>query len=190
MKFVLVKCVLYFMTSLISVNSYAEIIEETNYYSIFANNGVELDAQLSLKSRNGFHADTKWSIQPRYRFKKENGSCFVSDSNVTLTVTYTMPEWMNKAEAPTELQTKWNTWYSNLLSHEKTHGFNGRQAYSDIKHGIYILNRARTCSQLTDDLRNMIDNALFKYSQEDKLYDQRTRHGATEGATISFSNNE
>jgi len=168
----------------------AETTEKIVYYSIYASTAQELDAQLSLNARNGFHADTQWSIQPRYRFTKENDSCVVSDSSVTLTVTYTMPEWVNKAEASAELQTKWNTWYSNLLSHEKNHGFNGRQAYSDIKHGIYVLNRARTCSQLTNDLRNMIDSVLFKYSQEDKLYDQRTRHGAPEGATSSFSSNE
>ncbi len=167
----------------------AQITSQTNYYSISASSAQELDVQLHLNNRNGFHADTQWSIQPRYQFKKSARGCEVSESNVNLIITYTMPEWLDKQDASVELQEKWNIWYANLLSHEKNHGFNGRQAYNEIKHGIYVIKSAPSCTQLTQAIKAMIDSALFKYSQEDQFYDQRTQHGTTEGASIKFSVN-
>lgn len=182
------KCVmLSLLISLLPVKVFAEISSQTNYYPIIANTAKELDAQLSQKNRNGFHADTQWRIQPRYRFKKMANGCEVAESNINLTVTYTMPEWQNKKDASAELQEKWNRWYANLLSHEENHGFNGRQAYNDIKQGIYLMESTPTCSQLTQAINAMIDSTLFKYSQEDTFYDQRTQHGATEGTSIQFS---
>lgn len=114
MSKILIRCVCYSVVLLLSNNVSAEVVEQTHYYSIVASSGQELDTQLSLKSRNGFHADTQWSIQPRYRFNKVNGGCEVSQSIVNLTVTYTMPQWLNKQDASQSLQTKWDDWYQNL----------------------------------------------------------------------------
>lgn len=183
----MLKAVLLGVCTLHSVISVAEVSSETNYYSVVANNADELDAQLSINSRNGFYADTRWQIQPRYRFKESPSGCTVTDSSVELKITYSMPEWVNKSEASLELQEKWDNWYANLLSHEKNHGYNGRQAYNDIKQAIYFNNRAHTCAQLTRQLKEVVNEILFKYSQQDIFYDQRTKHGATEGANIRFS---
>lgn len=178
---------LFLIIVLLPFNCFAEINSQINYYSITATNAHELKKQLYLKNRNGFSADTQWRIQPRYQFKKTASGCEVSKSNITLSITYTMPDWQNKQEAPVELQEKWNRWHTNLLRHEENHGFHGRQAYYEIKQGIYLMESAPSCSQLTEAIKAMIDRTLFKYSQEDIFYDQRTQHGATEGASIQFS---
>ncbi|MDB4512091.1 DUF922 domain-containing Zn-dependent protease [Arenicella sp.] len=178
------------LVALFPLTMLAEIIEQTDYYPIVASNAEDLDVQLSLHNRNGFNADTRWTIQPRYGFIKGSDGCDIAKSNIKLTITYSMPEWTNKQDASTELQERWNIWYANLLGHEKNHGYNGRQAYNEIKQGLYLIQPASSCSQLTHAIKTMIERTLFKYSQEDKFYDQRTRHGASEGASIQFSANQ
>ena len=157
------------------------------YYPIVAETPQELDKQLSLNNRNGYSADTKWTINTRYRFKNTNFSCLLDDFKVELEIIHTMPEWINKSNASIELQTLWDAWYSNLLKHEENHGFHGQQAYNDIKQSLYVSHRANNCAQLTTNLKVLVDRILFKYTQEDKYYDQRTNHGESEGASINFS---
>ena len=160
-----------------------------DYYTIVAETPQELDEQLSLNSRNGYSADTKWSINTGYRFKNTNFGCQLDDSKIELKIIYTMPEWSNKNESSTELQELWDTWYKDLLKHEENHGFHGRQAYNEIKQNLYVSHNANNCAQLTTNLKVLVDRILFKYSQEDKYYDERTNHGETEGASIRFSIN-
>ncbi len=167
--------------------AHAEITNNTDYYSITASTAEELNQQLSLNSRNGYHADTQWRIKPRYRFKQSPSGCSVTDSSIELIITYSMPQWQNKSQAPVALQLQWDNWYANLLRHEKNHGFHGRQAYYDVKQAIYGIGRASSCGVLTKQLGEVIDGILFKYSQEDIFYDQRTKHGATEGTSVRFS---
>jgi hypothetical protein len=136
-------------------NAFAEV--ETRYYRISGASIDELIQQMQQKGPNGYWAYTKWRI-------RWTGGCYVK-----LTVTYTYPEWDNRASASPQLQARWDRMIANLRHHELGHGLNGRKAAAEIAD-----------SSCRDNPRGIIS----KWAAQDRSYDARTGHGRSQGATL------
>lgn len=129
----------------------------TNYYSITGTTAAQLKAQMRSKGKNGKWAYTKWYV-------RWTGSCKTS-----VTITYTYPRWANRNQAPASLQKNWDRMFTSLRTHEKGHAQFGINAAAEIE-------RSR-CKENPMSI-------IKKWAQQDKVYDSRTRSGATQGVVL------
>lgn len=160
---------------------------DTDYYLVYGSSSAELARELTRKSPNGFVAHTQWNIKSRYHYTELAGGCMLDYSNVDLDIRYTMPKWADKPQAPIALQQEWDNWYARLVAHEANHAEHGRKAYEEIEQGFLLLSFGETCRKLRDQLDSMTQTILANYTEQDRLYDVRTRHGKTEGLNSSFA---
>lgn len=85
------------------------------YYDISGHTAKDLKKQMkSLGPPKGHGPYWGYTRSP---LKKRAGRCAYD-----LTITYTLPNWVDRPSAPMELQQEWDRMYSKLLSHESGHG--------------------------------------------------------------------
>lgn len=164
----------------------AERSSETNYYSVYGKNADDLISEFTNKGHDGFAGYTYWEIKTNYHYESDNKSCRLTDYNVDLIISYTMPKWKDKSGANRKLQKKWDKWYKSLLAHEKTHGSHGEKAYKELKRQFSSQSSKKNCKKLERTINSFTNKIINKYLKEDKLYDKRTNHGETEGASTQL----
>ncbi|MEO1139867.1 MAG: DUF922 domain-containing protein [Pseudomonadota bacterium] len=125
-------------------------------YSIDATTLEGIRKQMKQRGPKGHWAYTDWYV-------RWTGSCELS-----VEITYTMPRHKNESRLDPALRKKWKSMVAALKAHEKNHG----------KHGI---NAAREIEKngCADG-----DAIIRKWANQDKVYDKKTRHGATEGVVF------
>ncbi len=130
---------------------------QTIHYDIKGKTTQQLKAQMWNKGPNGYWAYVNWYVNWKTR------SCRVS-----LKIKYTYPRWVNINQAPKSTQRKWRRMISALKKHEKGHARHGVEAAREINR-----NNCRN-PQATID----------KWAAQDKIYDQRTKHGLIQGVRL------
>ena len=83
------------------------------------------------------------------------------------------------------LRTQWRIYRANLLRHEEGHvKIALRAAYAVDKYlGTY--GASSSLEKLKSDIQKNTRGLLRQYRKIDRSYDQRTRHGASQGASLA-----
>lgn len=155
------------------------------YYDVHHESGESLPQAITSASTvgkgKGFHGYTEWFVRWQFRWRYDERSCWITDVDVTLDATITLPElYTDDARA----QARFDRYIAALTEHEEGHLANGRQAAEEVAESIADLER-NTCAELEADA-NAIGKARVKAANaRDKAYDKRTQHGRTEGAWIT-----
>jgi predicted secreted Zn-dependent protease len=105
-----------------------KVSESTRYYQVHGSDGFEVSkAMLSSGQRNinMRHAiaatSTKFSLGEA-QVGVRNGRCVVEDVEVNLEIEYLYPKWASKNTASPSVRRAWDSFYAELLKHERTHG--------------------------------------------------------------------
>lgn len=125
-------------------------------YRVDGTTASQILAQMQQRGPNGYWAYTNWYV-------RWTGSCQVS-----VEISYTVPKHMNEAALPANLRTRWQAMYNALVAHERKHGQHGINAANEIA--------AAGCTNG--------DAIIKKWANADKVLDQRTTHGKTEGVVF------
>ncbi|MGE3643214.1 MAG: DUF922 domain-containing protein [Beijerinckiaceae bacterium] len=141
----------------VKVPSNVSVFEETKTYPIRGRTGAELIAQMQANGPKGFWAYTNWYV-------RWDRSCYVR-----LSIRYTLPEWVDKQNAPPELQRTWEHMIDRLRHHELGHGQHGKHAAQEIG---------------DSSCRNAPHLIVRKWSRKDREYDAQTGHGKTQGVAL------
>lgn len=188
-KTLLAISLIYCLSSTISAQPVVN--EHESDYQISGNTADQLRAEMKalgpMTSSGRFDAKTDWFIHWHYNWHYDNPSqnpCYVTSVSVSADITHFMPQWINKSAGTPELQDKWNTFITNLTTHEHGHDINGRQAANDIEKALMSTPAQSNCSALQAALERNAKNLVAQHNDWDVKYDVDTQHGKTQGAVF------
>jgi predicted secreted Zn-dependent protease len=130
-----------------------EVEENFLIYEVSAGSIAELKQEMKENSPNQYWGYTEW-------FVRWDGQC-----NVSVEITYTLPEHIDPDAMTQSVAAKWDAMLGALTDHELQHGQHGINAAYEVE--------AANCQnggQITD-----------AWSQEDQDFDRVTQHGILDG---------
>jgi len=185
MKYLLAFCLL-FSSALAFAEP--EIREYEQAYPIQGSTAEKLREQMNQERPESkgerFDADTHWNIKWHYDFLADTKSCVIGLSQVTETIVYRLPHWVNQEDADPKLQKKWDNYLKHLRLHESGHAKNGRAAAEEIEAMLKNLAPVASCPLLDKIANERAQQIILSHNAWDLEYDKETRHGATQGAVF------
>lgn len=185
MKKLLIFCFVCFVTTNLFARPNVNI--EFNHYYISPMKVNEVVAELFSNTpikmgSEKYLAETNWQIKYKYNSQYNVKLCKVDTVSVDLDVEYIMPQVSNSV--PAKIKHKFKRFYKKLLTHEQTHKNNGLKAAKEIERKIRAKSQEKNCDILNSKIKKMADSIISKYARLDRLYDERTQHGRSEGLVV------
>jgi len=140
-----------------------------------------LAQSLRANGPKGFHGHASWKVGYQYTTRKYTAGCQVDTVTVKLEGEIVMPRWVDESGAPNELQQRWRNYYAALKRHEDGHIQNGRDLAQLLKQRLQGMGIV-PCEKVQGQADAEFQRLLADYRSRDRDYDERTRHGATQGA--------
>ncbi len=163
--------------------------EKYEYYEVCG--CCEKDLQGDLKQKcirwsdgKKYDSVTNWKLKWDYGHNQASGTCAVDSFTVTVDITFHVPKWVPTDGAPQPLVEKWNRYLENLMMHEKGHRDKAVEAANELTHSVAALPPARTCGELDREVQVLGLAEKNKLLQDQKDYDDATKHGAKQGAVF------
>jgi predicted secreted Zn-dependent protease len=174
---------------LLQATSVSPRVDETvEYYDVTGSSAPELRAvmdRLGPETDDGerFDALTIWHVRWRYRYESDGDACAISAFTTSVEIRMTLPRWSFRA-AGSPLAERWDRYIDALVDHERRHADIGVRAAEAIQRQVSALEPASTCALLEETIQEHAERLLDQYRDEEIRYDERTRHGATQGAVF------
>ncbi len=157
------------------------------YYDVHGRTIAELRAELRrLGPKVGdssFVGETRSPMTWGWRIENVRGAgCSIRDVRVTINAQVLLPRWTPPPDTAPGVLAAWNTFMAALETHEAGH--------KDIsaKAGSEIVSRVGDISALCSDIGNRANavarRVLDRATEDQRAYDDATRHGATQGANF------
>jgi predicted secreted Zn-dependent protease len=158
----------------------------TNYYVVTGSTLPDIQASLARarpdKTQSAQDGLTVWQVDWHFSTLNSASGCRVSTFNTAAKITITLPRWVGSTNASQELKTEWQRYLRALAEHEYGHAQNGLAAAKEIQERLRQPGEDSTCEALRQRLHLLCQTIVNKRKAADQAYDQRTNHGATEGA--------
>jgi predicted secreted Zn-dependent protease len=130
-----------------------------------------------------FHGYTHWNVRWNFWWQQDGaGRCRITRVSTRLQSRIQMPELATGTVAQTAAFARY---HAALYQHELGHVEFGRKAAQAIDRGIAALPPAPDCPTLEQQANALGQRLLAEQAQQERDYDQRTRHGATQGALLT-----
>lgn len=159
-----------------------------NYYPVEGTSLRELRRDLELKgprdaAGNRVQGLTTWKIEWTFDVVEAAGACKITRVQVDLTTAVTLPRWTPGDRAPDALVDAWGRYETALRRHEARHYRHGVRAAEEIR---ALADSASTgpCRTVGQAFDSKASRILQMHAAWSRLYDVRTRHGATEGVVL------
>ncbi|WP_182119676.1 DUF922 domain-containing protein [Acidovorax sp. FHTAMBA] len=167
----------------------AEITEQNlqRPYTVDAQPGESLRQALNRATPiavNGqrFHGYTRWNVRWTFRWWREpSGRCTITEVQTHLRTEVQLPQLRTATPAQ---QAVFDRYLPALSRHEQGHVQFGRDAAQAIDEGIARLPAVEDCATLERTANALGHRLLREHTDREKAYDQRTAHGATQGARL------
>ena len=158
------------------------------YYGIDGATEADLRRQISASGpRDNFGtwgASTRWNVEWSYPYSAGPLGCSAGPVTVQLGVTITLPHWNTPGGAPSRLIATWQRFSAAVLVHENGHRDIAVQGAGELARALAALPPVATCADFEQSARATGDAVVAQYNRQQILYDQLTRHGATQGAVF------
>jgi len=128
-----------------------------------------------------FYALTQWTYNAEYVWVERDTGCRAEDVVVRVATTITMPRWTPPRVTPAGLVEAWNRFVRSLEAHEREHQRLAEEGAEAIRWEIVSL-RLQTCSGAEARAQHAVARVVETTNRRNREYDERTRHGMTEGA--------
>ena len=161
---------------------------KVTYYSVAGDNLRAIQRALRTngpRNEDGrvVHGLTRWQVEWTFEVEGAGNTCEVVDLTVALDTTVTLPQWTPSGGASRDLVKAWTRYLDALRLHEHTHYRHGLQATEAIRALAKSL-PSSNCAALSRSFNIKALRIMEMYRVRSRLYDQRTRHGATEGVAL------
>lgn len=163
----------------------------TNYYAVTGTTPRELhESKLQArpwKTNMVFDALTDWNMEWRFQCVRDDGQYRVSQFECKTKAVVTMPLWKPPAEADPAMVEKWQRYVKALGAHEAGHVTIARQATVELRDEVARMGRFDSAHELRRTLERRAREVTDKHKQRERDYDRETRHGASQGAELRWS---
>lgn len=124
---------------------------------------------------------TESHTEYRTRHEVRAGRCRVTDVDVRVRLTVSLPRWTPGSGASSALRQQWNRFLRSLRIHEDGHVQIGRRGAARLREALSGL-WAGSCDELEAVVRREGTRILDDLQEAHRRYDERTGHGARQGA--------
>jgi predicted secreted Zn-dependent protease len=128
---------------------------------------------------------TQWRIRWSYRYEGE-ARCAITDVRVVARIRITLPRWRGARRADPALAAEWARFLSALRRHENGHAAIAKAGARRIAGRLASLRTFRSCARLERAADAAGARVLEQTQAAEVAYDERTRHGDTQGARFPF----
>lgn len=175
--------------------SHSNVVENARHYEFFGSR--EADAGSSLRQRllvttdyqgrqRRFTGQTDWHIEWRACFEPSGGRCRIGGVTTTVHVTYTLPRWADRDEAPPQLRDRWDRYVTSLAAHEKGHGAIASEVARLIEAALVGRDDENGCETLNVQSTAIVEDVMQRGEAMQREYDRVTAHGGRQGALFPF----
>ncbi|KAB2849690.1 MAG: DUF922 domain-containing protein [Hyphomicrobiaceae bacterium] len=167
-----------------------KITEKTNFYDLKGTTVEAVRADVRSKGPTGqggrrFVGLTETFVRYRFWYDGDDETCKVTNVITEVEVTFTMPRWVDRERAPSELQVKWDRFIAALWVHERGHHDIGVAVARDIERTIVDLGRlGKGGPEFRDFIQGLAKVHLDDIQPRHDKYDRETGHGRTQGAGV------
>ena len=175
--------------------SSASIAENIRTYEFFgaraADAGTSLRQRLLVTSdyqgrERRFTGQTDWHIEWRACFEPRGSHCRIGGIVSTVNVTYTLPHWADREQAPQPLRERWDRYRLSLAAHEKGHGAIALEVARLIEAALVGRTDEASCETLNAVTSRIVDEVMTSGEAMQRDYDRATGHGSAQGALFPF----
>lgn len=160
----------------------------TNYYTVTGATIREIHESFRQsrpwRAKSSLDALTVWTVNWRFSVASSGSACRVSTFSTATTITITLPRWIAPTNAGDFVKTEWQRYIKALGEHEYGHAQFGLIAAAEVQKQLKTAGEDPNCESLKQRLNSLCQNVVKAYKQQDDAYDQRTEHGATQGARL------
>ncbi|MGA8515781.1 MAG: DUF922 domain-containing protein [Burkholderiaceae bacterium] len=154
-----------------------------NRYPVKGNSYDSLIKSLAVNGPKGFHGLAGWNISYHFSTKAEGKLCRFDNVRLKIVGEILLPKWTDEAAAPAALQQRWQGYYAALQQHEEGHVQHGNELAALVREKFLGVSDF-PCAQAAVVAQAEFDKVYANLKNRDKEYDQRTQHGATQGAVF------
>ena len=183
--------ILFLLVATTHVTAAPVVKRKNETYQVTGSNLRELrqmiDRNGPVNSDDGKHYDglTEWSLTWDFNLKRRGKVWIVARRSVILDVKVTTPRWTDFKDTPGLLQIQWRAYRANLLRHEEGHVKIALRAAYAVDKYLGSCGGSSSMEKLKSNIQKNTRLLLQQYRKIDRGYDQRTRHGTTQGATLT-----
>ena len=166
-----------------------QTVEQPHYYTVYGYTASQVRTQLNqcsgaTQGASTYDALTNWWTNFAYNYyAKSSGLCALKDVAVGEHITFEFPQWSNTVNAEAGLNSKWQTYMSNLTTHEHGHRDLALQYSSTLYSGLVNFPDTN-CGSIVQSANDYGNGIIASLNQVEANYDAQTNHGATQGATF------
>lgn len=134
--------------------------------------------------RTAYGGFTTWKLGWRYTSSRSApGGCRPNGVTVYLDLSVRYPAWEDSSAASAPVREEWNRYVTALKAHEGNHAAIAIRGANRLAAELKDL-VSPICSGLQSDAQRLANNAINSIRTENNEYDENTRHGVTEGASL------
>ena len=178
------------MLLFIPASLYAQgtLVIRTNYYRVAGSTPREIQRSLDQsRPRMGQHdGQTTWQITWQFNTANQDGNCRLTSFTTRTTITLTMPLWAMPTNTAPDVFKAWRDYCLALSEHEQGHVQLAKEAAAAIQQRAQTFTPRSDCSALKNEVNSVCRSIVETHRQQEKDYDERTRHGASQGAVLNF----
>jgi predicted secreted Zn-dependent protease len=163
--------------------------EEYEYYEVCGCCEEELHCDLKKKcvtwtDGKKYDSLTSWDIKWDHQYDRASKTCSVNSFRPVINFTFRYPKWNRTDKAPKSLMGKWDRYLKSLIAHETGHRDLVVEAVNDLSRVVVQLPPAPSCDDLDRNVRALFRKSMEKMKQDQREYDETTKHGTTQGAVF------
>ena len=160
----------------------------TNYYSITGATLPELRQSIRQnrpwKEKFEHDAMTDWRVNWQFSVAPSANGCRCSSFGTQTTIVVSMPRWIAPTNAPDTVRQIWTQYVAALGRHEAGHAAFAFAAAAEMHKRVKAAGDGADCDGLKKQINDLCQQIIEEHRKRDKEYDEKTRHGATQGAVM------
>jgi predicted secreted Zn-dependent protease len=169
----------------------AEIVDAPTYYQVYGYSVAEIRSQLqrcapklAVGSGGGeYAAQTSYRLNWRYETVQNGQTCSIAGVAVGIHIAVILPSWQASPYANPEVANSWRSFAQSLTAHENTHVELNRQHARTMLAGMRSIG-PMDCAVFGATVDAIIQSHVNALNHANERYDERTNHGAHEGAEL------
>lgn len=161
----------------------------TNYYPVGGTTVREIYRSLRYnrpwKTTSDHDGSTAWRVDWTFSVNESGNKCRLGSISTRTTIAVTLPRWTGPTNATAEVRRAWQRYITALRQHEAGHGQFALAAAAEIQKRAREFGEDANCPALRQKINSLCQTIVEQHRAREKEYDERTKHGVTQGAVLS-----
>jgi predicted secreted Zn-dependent protease len=157
----------------------AETLSKTyTYFSVGGRTLDELEDQLNrrgpqVKSTGRRHPGaTRMQFNTRLGYTEKNGSCRITEADVTVNAKVILPRWRQRGKAEQDVRVIWDTLSGDIKRHEEQHVAIAQDHARQLERKLVRIGRQKTCAIAAEKAKATADKVLDKHDNAQEQFDR------------------